>query len=358
MQSANDGIVIQRNTIRDPRYRSTRWNECPAPGYVDHPWGPRAIALPAAAGDFGKGNVIRYNNIYATNTRSGGAELSDDANRYYDAVWVPYQQDLDLYGNIIRNAVDDLVEADNAAVNVRIWGNYLDYALVRLSHQKMEAGPSYIFRNIFDRGADAGAGNSGTWDVLIPNGVKQPLDSAALLKLKQDNANGGAMFSGPVYVYHNTSLRAGEDGMNHAYSMGRTDEASKTPNDYPNIISKNNVFLTAVTYLHDVLPRDFTTYYFGDMHDEGIDTNISYNLGPGDLRAAAVWKSGHGPGALWTGPATPTGRYQVANAGTGLVIDNINDPASQGRGAHQYNPSADNPMQFGTAANWRYRPAN
>ena len=41
-------------------------------------------------------------------------QLKDDANRYYGVVGVGYAQDLDIYGNTIRNATDDLIEADNS----------------------------------------------------------------------------------------------------------------------------------------------------------------------------------------------------------------------------------------------------
>jgi hypothetical protein len=78
LTAANDGIVIQRNTIRNPRYRSTRWQECP--GYGSHPYGPRAISIDATAANFGTGNVIRHNDIYATNTTEGGVKLANDAN--------------------------------------------------------------------------------------------------------------------------------------------------------------------------------------------------------------------------------------------------------------------------------------
>ena len=135
--AGNDGIVIQRNVIRDPRFRSNRWAECP--GWNNHPWGPRAINITASRTDLATGNVIRYNDIYATNTTAGAVQLKDDANRYYDVVGVSYAQDLDIYGNTIRNATDDVIEADNAAINMRIWGNYLDYALNMISLQLMQA---------------------------------------------------------------------------------------------------------------------------------------------------------------------------------------------------------------------------
>jgi hypothetical protein len=41
----------------------------------------------------------------------------------------------------VLNGTDDAIKADNSAVNVRIWGNYIDYALTAISHQYMEAGP-------------------------------------------------------------------------------------------------------------------------------------------------------------------------------------------------------------------------
>ena len=41
-------------------------------------------------------------------------QLKDDANRYYGVVGVGYAQDLDIYGNTIRNATDGLIEADNS----------------------------------------------------------------------------------------------------------------------------------------------------------------------------------------------------------------------------------------------------
>ena len=100
--------------------------------------------------------MIRYNTIYARNDRSNGAAgLDRGTNRYYDTIYVSSSQDVDIYGNIIRNATDDLIEADNYAVNVQISGNYLDNCLTAISHQSMQAGPAYIFRNMFDRGAAA-----------------------------------------------------------------------------------------------------------------------------------------------------------------------------------------------------------
>ena len=208
-------IVIQRNTIRDPQFRATRWNECPS--WDAHPQGPRAIYFATGTVNYGKGNVIRYNDIHATNTTSsgGGVILSRPANRFHDIIGVGYQKDLDVYGNIIRNAVDDAVEADGSAVNVRIWGNYFDLSLTAVSHQRMDAGPSYIFRNIIDRGADGWTGNPGNNYVVIPGENMTVLGNRAW-KLSVDNGSAAeAVFNGPVYLFHNTQLRTTNDGPGH-----------------------------------------------------------------------------------------------------------------------------------------------
>lgn len=349
--SGNDGIVIQRNVIRDPRYRSTRWVECP--GYDNHPYGPRAIQILASSSNLGRGNVIRYNSIYATNTTSGAVTLSDDANRYYDIVAVNYQQDLDIYGNIIRNGTDDAIEADNAAVNVRIWGNYIDSSLTMVSLQLMQAGPAYIFRNIFDRAADNNIGNPGNYYV----GIETPYyTSDSPIKIKQNNGGMASAWNGPAYVYHNTALRAANDGFNFGYDI-RVESSRKEPNDFYNLISRNNVFMAAAHYLYDTHPKNWSGYVFSDMYNRPLNVNASYTLTDG-LNAAAVWKAGHGPSAAWApSPLVPTGRYQAVNAGQGQPIPNFNDADSRGRGAHQYRSDTDSPMTFGVTANWTYLPS-
>ncbi len=348
--AANDGIVIQRNTIRNPRYRSTRWQECP--GYGEHPYGPQAIRIDATDSNFGKGNVIRYNNIYATNTTAGGVTLSGHSNRYYDIISAGRQQDLDVYGNIVRNGTDDAIEIDDAAVNVRIFGNYVDYALTTISHQHMEAGPSYIFRNIFDRGADNDIGNIGTYNV----GVQGGYTSDSPLKFRQNNG-GIAGFNGPAYVYHNTTLRTEEDGFNFGYSIF-WESRGRDKGEYRNVISKNNIFMAARNYMYDTSPKNWLNSVFSDMYNRGHNMNYDYSFA-GGLLLTAVWKDGHGPSPAWTvPPEVPTGLYEATNAGIGVRLPNFNDAGSMDRGAQPYDPDKDVPMRFGTDANWTYVPAD
>ncbi len=348
--AANDGIVIQRNIIRNPRYRSSRWQECP--GYGDHPYGPRAIGIDATDSNFGKGNVIRYNEIYATNTTEGGVTLSGHSNRYYDIISAGRQRDLDIYGNIIRNGTDDAIEVDDAAVNVRIFGNYIDYALTTISHQHMEAGPSYIFRNIFDRGADNDVGNIGTYNVGVDGGYT----SDSPLKFRQNNG-GVATFNGAAFVYHNTTLRTTKDGFNFGYSIF-LESAKRDSGYYRNVVSRNNIFMSAQNYMYDTSPKDWLNSEFADMYNRDQNMNYPYSLA-GGVQATAVWKPGHGPSEPWTVPPTqPTGLYEVANAGTGVPLANFNDASSMGRGAQEYDPNADVPLRFGIDADWTYVPAD
>ena len=59
-QDDRQNVMIEHNRLHDPRYRSTRWEECT---HNAHPWGSRAIAAISS-----RQLVIRYNNIYATNS--------------------------------------------------------------------------------------------------------------------------------------------------------------------------------------------------------------------------------------------------------------------------------------------------
>src|SRR3954454_8545510 len=61
--------------------------------------------------------------------------------------------DSDIYGNIIRYCADDAIEADGGGMNVRIWGNYIDGTRTPFSFSPLSLGPTYLFRNVVDRGS-------------------------------------------------------------------------------------------------------------------------------------------------------------------------------------------------------------
>lgn len=335
-------IVIQHNKIHDPRYRSTRWGECTS---NTHPWGSRAIYAIST-----KQLVIRYNTIYARNDRVNGATgLDRGTNRYYDTIYASSSQDVDIYGNIIRNATDDLLEADNYAVNVRIFGNYFDSALTMISHQSMQAGPSYLFRNVFDRGAGANGADYVS--------IRTPATSSRALKLALDNGNAAAaMFSGPLYVFHNTMLRTDASGFDVAWGL-LPGNSSKWRSNINNITSLNNVFMTRKYYVRDEqTASSFVNYRFSDLHNNGVYTKPVVNYGMtgscatgGDCLGTATWLSGHGPTAGTAAAWPPTGFYKLANANSdGAPIANFNGSGNLTRGA-QGGVSA---MRFGPGTSW------
>lgn len=338
-------IVIQNNRIHDPRYRSTRWNECTSDA---HPWGSRAITAVAS-----KQLTIRYNTIYARNDRVNGASgLDRGTNRYYDTIYVSSSQDVDIYGNIIKNATDDLVEADNYAINVRIFGNYFDNGLTAISHQSMQAGPTYVFRNVFDRGAGADGA-----DYVGISPTFWAASSGRALKMALDNGKASAaMFSGPLYFYHNTMLRTDSSGFKVAWGIVNGN-ASKWKSSLYNITSINNILMSGGYYIRDEQAKsDFKNYYFADMHNQNSASKplVNYLMSGtcatgGDCVATATWLPGHGPAAGKSAAWPPTGRYQISNpARAGVPLANFNGTGNRDRGAH----GTIDRMTFGPGASW------
>jgi hypothetical protein len=338
-------IVIQNNRIHDPRYRSSRWNECSS---NSHPWGSRAITAIAS-----KQLTIRYNTIYARNDRVNGASgLDRGTNRYYDAIYVSSSQDVDIYGNVIRNATDDLIEADNYAVNMRIFGNYFDSGLSAISHQAMQAGPAYVFRNVFDRGA---AADGADYVGISPKFWAASSDRA--LKMALDNGNAAtAMFSGPLYLYHNTMLRTDPSGFKVAWGIA-SGNANKWRSPLYNIFSVNNIFMTYGYYIRDQQARsDFQNHYFADLHNKANESKplVNYALSGtcatgGNCVTTAAWQPGHGPVAGSSAAWPPTGLYQIANPDrAGMPLVNFNGTGNRDRGAHG-NVAR---MTFGPGASW------
>ena len=281
--------------------------------------------------------VIRYNSIYADNNRLNGVTgLDRPANGYYDVIFTASSQDVDIYSNIIRNATDDLIEADNYAVNVRIYGNYLDSGLTAISHQSMQAGPAYIFRNVFDRGAGA---DSADYVGLSKQHWAALSDRA--LKISLDNGNAAtAMFNGPLYVVHNTMLRTDMSGFKTVWSI-LPGNAAKWQSNLKLITSRNNVFMLGRHYLRDEqASARYERYYFADLHNQAISSNpfVDYRMtgtcaDGGDCVATAAWLAGHGPGAGASAAWPPTGRYRIANAlGDGAAIASFNGVGNRTRG--------------------------
>jgi hypothetical protein len=136
-------VIIQRNTIHNPRTDSNNWTEARV-GYnrnSKHPAGTQAVGFYNSEGN----HVIRYNHVYS------------DAKHYYNDIFGAGSNgslrgfpncDSDIYGNIVENCWDDAIEAEGANKNVRIWGNYIENCFQAIATRSTSVGPIYIWRNV------------------------------------------------------------------------------------------------------------------------------------------------------------------------------------------------------------------
>ena len=104
--------------------------------------------------------------------------------------------DTDIYGNSIRNAYDDGIEAEGGNRNVRIWGNYIDQTAIGIATSVTHVGPLYMFRNVYNRSR------------MMMN---TPLDQDTRQNFAKSGTN-GEFGNGRRYVFHNTLLQATQSG--------------------------------------------------------------------------------------------------------------------------------------------------
>jgi len=167
------GLIIQHNLIEHPRGASNDWD-------TGHPSGPQAVTLNNSSG----GNIIRYNEIRSTEDHGFNDAIGGSSN--YSNEGSP-NRDSDIYGNIITNVWDDAIESEGANMNVRIWGNFIDYTFQHVATASTTFGPLYIFRNIF--GVSRRTHKNPLGGSMIKIGEREPF------------------IGGIKYIYHNTALQ-------------------------------------------------------------------------------------------------------------------------------------------------------
>jgi hypothetical protein len=305
--------TIQRNRIHDPRYSANSWSD-------GHPAGPQGITLSYCGGN----NVIRHNEIYSTggnyfNDVMGG-EDNFSKNGFPNA-------DSDIYGNKLSHAWDDGIEAEGANENVRIWANYVDRTAIGIATTVTSVGPSYVFRNVWNRAQMYAKVAS------LDSDDRQPF-----FKSGTDSTLG----FGRRYFFHNTMLQARQSGLAYGlgggFGMGGTGSSQLINNTF----SKNNIY-------HLWKDGKGAFYQTGSQNEFATDL---YNGTSGDatesggISGTPVYASGSG----WQSEGG--GMYQLDPSspgyGKGVRIANFNDgAAAPDVGAHQSGTSA---MKFGIAA--------
>ncbi len=101
--------------------------------------------------------------------------------------------EIDFYENIIDGCIDDFVEADGYARNVRIFDNYMNRSLSGISVAQALDGPTFIMYNVI--------GNCG----MVPAAQRPGSDNAGY-PFKTNGGTGAETGSGPLYFYHNTAF--------------------------------------------------------------------------------------------------------------------------------------------------------
>ena len=304
-------VVIQRNKIHDPRYTANSWD-------WGHPAGPQGITFSYCGGN----NVFRYNEIYSTNGNFYNDPIGGEDN--YTTTGFP-NYDSDIYGNIFANAYDDGIEADGGNRNVRIWGNYIDQTSTAVSTTLNSVGPSYIFRNVYNRSRTR-------YLRTLDND-----DRNVMFKSGTDSSTG----EGRRYVFHNTALQATDPGAKLRLGAG-SGLTGTGKNPLTNTVSRNNIF------------HIWKPHWAAIDHGSGYGNDVDYDLfngqvnaGPGaeihGIRAEPVYQADNGP-ASGSG-----GMYQLAPSspgfGNAVRIPNFNDAdAAPDIGAHQHGTPA---MTFG-----------
>ena len=309
-----DRIVIQRNTIRDPRYGSNPWQT--GAGARKHPAGPIGVFFLRC----GKNHVIRYNDIYSKNGKYFMDGLSGEDN--FSNAGFPWA-DSDIYGNRISQVYDDAIEAEGGNRNVRIWGNFIDEAFVAIANAPVAVGPLYVWRNVSHRMAR----------MYEPDGDPDLERRGPFIKAGSKRAAAGG---GRAYYFHNTVLQP--PGKRYSYGAGWGIFGSAGP--LTNVVSRNNIWhIHKEVHVHGQ-PK---FHAIGRAERGGVDA-------ASDLLRPVYASSGtqypdlaNHPGNFHLKPGTP-------GAGSAEPIANFNDRYA-GRadvGAHQ---SGTPPQRFGRAAN-------
>ena len=234
-------ITIQRNRIHDPRHTANSWSD-------GHPLGPQAVAFSWCGGE----HVIRHNEFGGGDKRFNDVVGGEDN---FSRTGFP-NADSDIYGNLVRDAWDDGIEAEGGNRNVRIWGNFIDTTSTGIATTITSVGPVYIFRNVYDRSR-------------YRKGPPDADERQSFVKAGSDAKLG----NGRRYVFHNTMLQS------------REPESRKTLGAQGGIVGTG-----ADQLVHDTVSRNNIFHAWrdhGGMWDIGPDNDFAYDLYVGEVPRVA-----------------------------------------------------------------------
>ena len=307
-------LIVQRNKIHHPTYGSNSWSD-------GHPAGPNGILFHECGG----GHVFRYNEFYSTEGRYFMDVIGGEEN--FSTTGMP-NADSDIYGNILKHAWDDAIEAEGAGRNVRIWGNYIDHTTTGVASTVVHSGPMYIFRNVYNHSRMLS---------------RKSLDEDSRNVFFKSGNKGSDWGGGRRYVFHNTMLQAPPtNGTQYSLGGGGGLAGPNSSDKLVNTVSRNNIFHIWKTWWPSI---DTKGGAGNDLDYDLVNGNVTAYSGAEAHRVTGVpvYQSGHG----WQ--SGEGGLYQLAPSspgfGKGVRIPNFNDGVSApDMGAHQ---SGKPPMKFG-----------
>ena len=326
-----DRIIIQGNTLRDPRHGANPWR---TGDQRNHPLGPQGVFFDRC----GRNHVVRYNEIYSTNGNRFNDAMGGTGN--FSFAGFPWA-DSDIHGNRISDVYDDGIEAEGANRNVRIWGNSFDRVFVAIANAATAVGPLYVWRNISHRMAG----------MYRPDGDPDAEERGPFIKA---GSNHPSLTGGRAYYFHNTVLQP----PGARYSMGAGSGISKSGGKLYNFVSRNNIWhIHKEAQIHGE-PKFSSLRADGDQGPIDAD----FDLRNGQLRNVGpnAERRGWGPGAAgrpiyatsgrsYPDLAAQPGNFTLSRSSPGYGgaerIANFNDGYPRPDvGAHQ---SGQPPMQFG-----------
>jgi hypothetical protein len=187
-----------------------------------HPIGPQAISFINGLGE----HVIRHNRIYSDFEHMLNDAMGEHQNFGYGGF---PGRDCDVHGNLVSHCWDDGLELEGANMNVRCWGNVIDWTFDGIGCATTSLGPCYIFRNIYLHSRRG------------PGTTSEAMRGQCFLKLGADPRN--APFArGRIYVLHNSVLQP-PDPNGPAGSLGAARGLHLTAPEkvQVNVISRNNI---------------------------------------------------------------------------------------------------------------------
>jgi hypothetical protein len=242
------------------------------------------------------------------------------------------RSDSDIYGNLIRNAWDDGIEAEGANRNVRIWGNYIDQVMIPLGLAPVSDGPIYVWKNLSH---------------VSRSGPTKSRGSSFIKSRMYRRANSTGHDGGRVYIFNNTSL---------------TPQSGSSTSSFLREFNKSNP-LSNYRTLNNIMHVDDPTKHFSIKDSFGVDNKFDFDLLEGlavfsdvpqkqevhGLRGFPIYVSDWG-----LDEAKKAGNFSLSPSSPGYdqgtVIPNFMDTfvgAAPDMGAHE---SHTPPMEFGVNA--------